>query len=99
MQKKLQQQARNQRPLKADRSNDKCLKCNQIGHWARDCTVGTSGSVNATNATFTAIIPEKQTWSDINIVSTISNSGKNHYDYTRANKLWPNVANNFESPN
>ena len=97
MQKKLQQQARNQRTPKTDRSQDKCLKCNQIGHWARDCTVN---AVNATNGTtVSTIVPEKQTWSDINIVSTISNSGKHNYDYTRAEKLWPKLSTNCVSPN
>ena len=97
MQKKLQQQARNQRTPKADRSQDRCLKCNNLGHWARDCTVN---AVNATNGTtVTTIVPEKQTWSDINIVSTISNSGKHNYDYTRAEKLWPKLSTNCVSPN
>ena len=99
MQKKLQQQAkaRNQGTPKADRSQDKCLKCNNLGHWARDCTVN---AVNATNGTtVTTILPEKQTWSDINIVSTISNSGKHNYDYTRAEKIWPKLSTNNVSPN
>ena len=90
MQKKLNQQARNQRTPK-DRSQDKCLKCYQIGHWARDCTSEANGSVNATT-----VIPETKNWSDTSIISSVSNSSKsahsnNEYDYSRAQNLWPKL--------
>ena len=83
MQKKLQQQARNQRSnyQARDKSKDKCLKCDKVGHWARECTVGATESMNSTPMT---IVPENQNWSDINIVSTISSS----------NEDWPSLSAN-----
>ena len=91
MQKKLQAQARSQRTPKTDRSQDKCLKCGQIGHWARDCTTGAANE--SVNAAVTTIVPETQNWSDTSIISSVSNSSKSshsteQYDYTRANKFW-----------
>ena len=93
-QKKLQQQARANRsqsqPL--DKSKDRCLKCNNVGHWARDCPERSKGSVNSTQMT---VVPEKHSWSDANIISSVSNTSKSShstelYDYSRANKLWQN---------
>ena len=93
-QKKLQQQARANRsqsqPL--DKSKDRCLKCNNVGHWARDCPERSKGSVNSTQMT---VVPEKHNWSDANIISSVSNTSKSshsteQYDYSRANKLWQN---------
>ena len=97
-QKKLQQQARNQKsqsqPL--DMSKSKCFKCDNVGHWARDCTVGTKGSVSST---VTNVVPDKHDWKDSNIVSTVSNSDKSHYDYTRANHLWPKLTDAHPNSN
>ena len=101
-QKKLQQQARTQRyqskPL--DKSKDRCLKCNNVGHWARDCTEGTNGTVNSTQLT---VVPEKQNWSDANIISSVSNSSKSshsteNYDYSRANRMWPKLTDVYTNP-
>ena len=92
MQKKLQAQARSQRTPKTDRSQDKCLKCGQIGHWARDCTTGAANE--SVNAAVTTIVPETQNWSDTSIISSVSNSSKSshsteQYDFSRAQQLWP----------
>ena len=93
MQKKLQAQARSQRTPKTDRSQDKCLKCGQIGHWARDCTTGAANE--SVNAAVTTIVPETQNWSDTSIISSVSNSSSKsthsteQYDFSRAQQLWP----------
>ena len=101
-QKKLQQQARTQKyqskPL--DKSKDRCLKCNNVGHWARDCTEGTNGTVNSTQLT---VVPEKQNWSDANIISSVSSSSKSshsteNYDYSRANRMWPKLTDVYTNP-
>ena len=94
MQKKLQAQARSQRTPKTDRSQDKCLKCGQIGHWARDCTTGAANE--SVNAAVTTIVPETQNWSDTSIISSVSNSSKSshsteQYDFSRAQQLWPKL--------
>jgi hypothetical protein len=94
MQKKLQQQARNQDRRQKDRSQDQCLKCGQVGHWARDCTSGANGSVNAT--TVTTIVPETQNWTDTSIISSVSTSSKSansteEYDFSRAQHVWPKL--------
>ena len=93
MQKKLQAQARSQRTPKTDRSQDKCLKCGQIGHWARDCTTGAANE--SVNAAVTTIVPETQNWSDTSIISSVTNSSSKsthsteQYDFSRAQQLWP----------
>ena len=72
-QKKLQQQARNQRrqsqPL--DMSKIKCFKCEKMGHWARDCTTRSNQPINST---VTTIVPEEKDWSDVSIVSSVVTS-------------------------
>ena len=76
-QKKLQQEARNKnfqgRPYaqttgKIDRSKDRCLKCNNLGHWKRDCTVGATDTVD--ESTELSAIPETQSWADM--IGTVS---------------------------
>ena len=92
LQKKLNQQARNQDRRQKDRSQDKCLKCGQVGHWARDCTSGANGSVNST--TVTTIVPETtQNWTDTSIISSVSTSSKSteEYDFSRAQHVWPKL--------
>ena len=68
-QKKLQQQARNQK--RQSQPTTKCFKCDNIGHWARDCPTRANGSVNST---MTTIMPEKKDWSDVSIVSSVVSS-------------------------
>ena len=93
-QKKLQQQARANRsqsqPL--DKSKDRCLKCNNVGHWARDCPERSKGSVNLTQMT---VVPEKHNWSDANIISPVNSNNSSHvteqYDFSRAKCMWPTV--------
>ena len=45
-----------------DKSKDTCKRCNQLGHWAKECTQGTQVSA------------ERKTWGDINIVSSVPTS-------------------------
>ena len=101
-QKKLQQQARNQRrqskPL--DMSKAKCFKCDNFGHWARDCTSRTTGSVNST---VRAIVSEKQDWSDVSIVSSVVSSvpeeTQNGQDNSEASSSWADESTNPFRPN
>jgi hypothetical protein len=42
------------------------------------------------------VVPEKQNWSDANIISSVSNSSKSShsnekYDYASATRMWPKL--------
>ena len=93
-QKKLQQQARANRSQSQslDKSKDRCLKCNNVGHWARDCPERSKGSVNLTQMT---VVPEKHNWSDANIISPVNSNNSSRtteqYDFSRAKCMWPTV--------
>ena len=79
-QKKLQEAARKTRTTEKDRSKDKCLKCGQVGHWARNCTNGQVSTIQESHDPSTPAIPETRSWADV--VATIP---------TPTKKEWPTV--------
>ena len=97
-QKKLQQQARTQKkqsqPL--DMSKIKCFKCDNVGHWARDCNARANGPVNST---VTTIVPEKQTWSDVSIVSSVVSSIPQESQDGQTISSWADDSTNPSHPN
>ena len=100
-QKKLQQEARNQRSqgrsytqatgsstARYDRSKDRCLKCNNFGHWKRDCTVGATETLGESTAL--TVIPETESWADTNIVSAMSPNREADWPALNPNASHPN---------
>ena len=101
-QKKLQQQARTQRkqsqPL--DMSKIKCFKCDNVGHWARDCTARAKGPANST---VTTILPDTKDWGDVSIVSSVVSSipeePQNGQDNSKTISSWADESTNTSRPN
>ena len=79
-QQKLQEAARKTRTKEKDRSKDKCLKCGQIGHWARNCSNSQVSTVQESQDATSSAVPETRSWADV--VATIP---------TPAKADWPRV--------
>ena len=81
-------------------SKIKCFKCDNIGHWARDCTARAKGPVNST---VTTILPDTKDWGDVSIVSSVVSSipeePQNGQDNSKTISSWADESTNTSHPN